>query len=188
MKKALFPFLLALVAFTTQSVQAQVIEEHPVHWITIGEMQKLQETEPRKVLIDVYTQWCGPCKMMSSKTFTNPDVAEYLNKNYYCVKFDAESADSVVFRGQTFKNPNYKPNTQGRNGVHQFAQAMNVTAYPTLIFLNEKSEYLMPLTGYHTPSQLEIYLKVLATNDYLKILSQTDWETYQKNFVGSWKD
>jgi hypothetical protein len=42
--------------------------------------------------------------------------------------------------------------------------------------------------GYHTPSQLEIYLKVLATNDYLKIASQADWETYQKNFLGSWKD
>jgi thioredoxin-related protein len=187
MKKVLFPLLIACLSLFQLSANAQV-DEHPVHWISLAEMQKLQETEPRKVLIDVYTQWCGPCKMMSSKTFTNAEVAEYLNKNYYCVKFDAESADSVVFRGQTFKNPNYKPNTTGRNSVHQFAQAMNVTAYPTLIFLNEKNEYLMPLMGYHTPSQLEIYLKVLATNDYLKIASQADWETYQKNFLGSWKD
>ena len=37
-------------------------------------------------MMDVYTKWCGPCKMMMANTFTNANVIEYINANYYAVK------------------------------------------------------------------------------------------------------
>ena len=40
--------------------------------------------------MDIYTDWCGPCKLMDKNTFQNPDVAQYLNNNFYAVKFNAE--------------------------------------------------------------------------------------------------
>ena len=54
--------------------------------------------------MDVYTSWCGPCKMMMRNTFTNKDVINYINKNFYAIKFDAESGDDVTFKGTSFKN------------------------------------------------------------------------------------
>jgi thioredoxin-related protein len=77
----------------TTTVFAQVDK---INWLTIEEVEILQQKNPRKVLMDVYTTWCGPCKMMMKNTFTNKNVIEYINANYYAVKFDAEDRKSVV--------------------------------------------------------------------------------------------
>ena len=169
-------------SFTTQPA----LSSGAVNWISVEEAVKAQTKEPRPIMIDVFTQWCGPCKMMSKQTFEDPRVAEYLNKNYYCVKFDAEGPDSVSFNGMVFKNPTYKPNTPGRNGVHEFAQYLQVSAYPTLIFLDRKAQYLGPITGFRTPAQLEIYLKFFAEDKQLEITTAEQWQQYEKNFVVTW--
>jgi len=156
-----------------------------VNWMTIEEAVEAQQREPRKIVMDVYTKWCGPCKMMMANTFTNPDVIDYLNANYYPVKFDAESADPVTFQGQTYTNPNYVPNKPGRNGVHQFSQALGVRAYPTLVFLDEKSAIIAPISGYKTPPQLELYLRFFE-DAYTPSVAQSDWEAYQNTFQPSW--
>ena len=88
-----------------------------INWMSLEEAVAAQQKEPRKIVMDVYTKWCGPCKMMMANTFTNASVIEYINSNYYAVKFDAESPDPVTFQGNEFKNPTYDPNRRGRNGV-----------------------------------------------------------------------
>jgi thioredoxin-related protein len=174
--------LVSTFAFTTKTTGSEGL----VHWMTVEEAVKAQKTEARPIMIDVYTQWCGPCKMMSQKTFEDPRVAEYLNKNYYCVKFDAEGPSEVEFNGNTFKNPNYVPNTPGRNGVHEFTQYLQVSAYPTLVFLDKQAQYLGPITGFRSPAQLEIYLKFFAEDKQKVITTVEQWQEYEKNFVVTW--
>ena len=60
-------------------------------------------------MIDVYTQWCGPCKMLDKNTFHHAEVVKYVNANYYAVKFDAESPDPVTYKDKTYTNPDYDP-------------------------------------------------------------------------------
>lgn len=182
MKKTNLFILSLLTLFTSLTAVAQV------NWVTIEEALELQKKEPRKIMIDVYTKWCGPCKMMSQNTFGKQEVADYLNANYYCVKFDAESAAPVVYNGVTYSNPDFKPDTPGRNGVHQFARYLNVTAYPTLVFMDEAATYLGPVVGYKTPSQLELFLKFFKEDKHKTVLDQAAWQSYQQAFVPSWKD
>ena len=68
--------------------------EGAVNWVSFEEAEALMAKEPRKIMVDVYTKWCGPCKRMNSQTFGNPTLAKYINENYYAVKFDAESPRS----------------------------------------------------------------------------------------------
>ena len=74
-----------------------------VEWMTFEEAVEASEKEPRKLLIDLYTDWCGWGKKMDRDAYANPVIAEYINENYYPVKFNAEQKGDVDFQGKTFK-------------------------------------------------------------------------------------
>ncbi len=161
-------------------------QENKIHWLTVNELEEAVKASPKKIMIDVYTQWCGPCKMMANQTFTHPDVVKYMNENYHCVKFDAESGDPVTFKGKEYKNPDYKPGGTGRNSVHQLTFDLGVNAYPTLIFFDENLNPITPITGFQSVENFELYAKLFATNAYREIQSKESWEQYQRNFIRTW--
>lgn len=181
MKKVILLISVLLVSVTT--VKAQKI-----NWVTMEKAQELMKKEPRKVIMDVYTTWCGPCKMLDKNTFGNPDVAKYINENYYAIKFNGEGDSSVSFEGNTFTNPNYDPaKKKRRNAQHQFARYLSVRAYPTMVFFDEDFKLIAPISGYLLPKQLEIYLRLFKTDKYKEVVSKEDWEKYQKEFVSEFK-
>ena len=153
-----------------------------INWIKVDELEAAQAKEPRKVMIDVYTKWCGPCKMMMRNTFTNADVISYINANYYAVKFDAEGPDPVEFKGKTFSNPTYVPNKPGRNGVHELSRAFQVRAYPTIVYLDEDLEMIAPISGYKSPQQLELYLSFFD-DAWAPGATQEEWDNFQQSFT-----
>lgn len=170
--------LLIVVGFSLTGLA----QEHKINWMTIEKALAAQEKEPRKIMVDMYTTWCGPCKMLDKYTFQNKDVADYVNKNFYAVKFNAEGDGTVKFKDQTFSNPNFDASRRGRNSQHQLASYFGVSAYPTIVFLDENANLLTPVKGFHKPQQLEIFLKIFATNDYKMVTSKEQWLDYQKNF------
>ena len=46
-----------------------------IKWISLEDAVYLQEAAPRNIIIDMYTNWCGPCKLLDRNTFSNKDVA-----------------------------------------------------------------------------------------------------------------
>jgi thioredoxin-related protein len=155
-----------------------------INWMSLEEAVEAQAKQPKKIMMDVYTQWCGPCKMMMANTFTSEDVIAYINKHYYAVKFDAESADPITYQGKTFSNPSWNPNARGRNSTHQLSRALGVSAYPTLVYFDENAEVIAPIPGYKTPRQIELYLKFFADH-YTPGVQQQEWETFRDSFVPS---
>jgi len=205
MKRTFFYALAAIVMFgfackdkqaTSQTATAEptltadskgsITSVEEVKWMTIEEAIVAQEEDPKPIMVDVFTKWCGPCKMLSKNTLEDARVSKYLSDNYYCVKFDAESPDTVFFANNLYTNPDYVPNQAGRNGVHQFARFLNVSAYPTLFFFDKKAQALGPLTGYRTPAQIEIFLHYFAEDKYLTVQTPEQWTEYEKAFVVTW--
>ena len=88
--------ILSLCGFTMNKEEVST-DEDKINWVTIEEAEALQKKQKRPIYIDVYTTWCGPCKLMSSKTFTNKKVIEMMNSKFYAVKFDAESKKPLKF-------------------------------------------------------------------------------------------
>lgn len=159
-----------------------------IKWMSMNEALAAQKKEPKKIFMDVYTKWCGPCKLLDKKTFKNKDVVEYVNSNYYAVKFDAEGTEEIDYQDFVYTNPNYDPKRKGRNSQHFFAHALKINSYPTIAFFDEKGNVIQALPGYKTPEQLEIFLKMIKTDDYKEITTQAAWEEYQENFEGKFKD
>ena len=164
-------------------------ENTKIKWMTFEEAIAAQKTAPKKIIMDAYTLWCGPCKMLDKNTFSNDDVADYINKNFYPVKFNAEGNDVINFKENSFKNPNYDAQKKyKRNSQHQLAAYFGVRAYPTLLFIDEESNLIAPITGYKTPKQLEIYLKLFNTDAYKSITTQEQWDAFVSDFSYQFKE
>ncbi len=159
------------------------ISAQKINWVTFNEALALQQENPKKILIDMYTNWCGPCKMLDKNTFHNKDVANYINKNFYAVKFNAEGNETVTYKGNSYTNPNYDPaKANRRNSAHQISRVFKIRAYPTIVYLDENANLIAPISGYQTPAQIELYLKLFATNDYKDLKSQEEFNTYYRAF------
>ena len=151
-----------------------------INWITWNEVEAKMEKEPRKVLVDVYTQWCGPCKMMNKTTFSDPNVVKFINENYYAIKFDAEGPQPVTFKGTTYENATYDPAKTGRNGTHDLTRAIAPVngriAYPTIVYMDENFGILSPVQGFQKPEQIMPILKFFGEDAY----KEQTWEEYTK--------
>ena len=153
-----------LIIYLSNQTFAQ--EKKSVQWYTIEEVQAKMKEEPRKIYIDMYTDWCGWCKVMDKKTFTNEDVANSLNTEFYAVKFDAEGKESVEFRDQTF---NFV--AQGSRGYHELAAALmqGKMSYPTSVFLDENLNLISPVPGYYPPEKLNPILEYIGGDHYKSV-------------------
>ena len=168
--------LFTALSFTnTVSKVALASEDAKVHWMSFEEALEKSKTEPRKMMIDLYTDWCGWCKRMDKDTFEDDDIADYLNANYYPVKFDAEYKEDIVFNGRTFK---FVKN--GRRGYHELAAelANGRLSFPTTVFLDEKQRLIQPLPGYKDPVVFEQIITYFGDDMHKKM----PWEKYQRTY------
>ncbi|WP_443217589.1 thioredoxin family protein [Sediminicola sp. 1XM1-17] len=160
--------LFICIGFFSLTMTAQEVK-----WMSWDEAVKKSQTDkkPKKVFIDVYTDWCGWCKKMDKDTFQNPEVAAYMTKNFYMVKMDGEGKEPIDFKGKT-----YKFVAQGRTGYHEFAAALmqGKLSYPTTIFLDEQLNMLSPVPGYQKPEPFLNIAQYFGDNIY----KEKDWKTY----------
>lgn len=145
MKKMAYVFLWALFLLAFRQMQAQErIEPSEVDWYTVEQADSLHAIQPRPWLIDVYTEWCGWCKHMMKTTFASKGIAQYINNNFYAVKFDAESFEPVTYDGKEYKNDSI-----GRQPKHDLAKMMlqNRMSFPTIVY-RDRNKKLYPVPGY----------------------------------------
>lgn len=151
MKKILLALFVTLGTF---AVQAQEIQ-----WMSIDEALAAQKKKAKPIFMDVYTDWCGPCKMLDKNTFHDAEIVKYISENYYPVKFNAEGNSEVNYQGKKYTNPQFNPDRKGRNAMHQFTAMLNLEGYPSMVVFDKKGAIANVVVGYHTPQQLMDALK-----------------------------
>ncbi len=122
-----------------------------IKWYSWEEAHELSKTKPKKIFVDVYTDWCGWCKRMDKTTFQDPEIIKLLNEHFYPVKFNAEQKGEIMFGETTFKFVD-----QGRRGYHQLAFALldGRMGYPAFVMLDETFARIMISPGYKKAPQL----------------------------------
>lgn len=146
-------------AFRSEAVEPAEKPE-AITWYNIEEAQKLSDSIPKRIFIDFSTSWCGWCKKMDAETFANPVIAKYMNANYYCVKFDAESRDTISFNGQKFFNRG----AVGTRSAHDFAVTVlhGQLSYPSYAIFDKPRTRITIMQGYMTADKFEPYLHYYA--------------------------
>lgn len=144
-------FLFVFISLISLSTQAQEIK-----WMTFNEAIAAQKKNKKPIFMDVYTAWCGPCKLLDSRTFSNPEVIKHINENYNPVKFNAEGNEEISFNKMTYKNPGYKEERKNsRNAMHEFAGFLRIQGYPSMVVLNNKGQVQKTIVGFVTAEELK---------------------------------
>jgi len=186
MKKTMLlvaPVLIAAIAFSFIKHPNPAAETTDgIKWMTWEQMQTAQKTEKRKVFVDVYTDWCGWCKRMDATTFTNPEIIKYMNTNYYAIKFDAETQQTIHFKGK-----DYKYVAQGYRGYNELAAEIlsGQLSYPTSVYLDENMDLIFPVPGYQDPKLFEQVINFIGGNNYK---TGMQFDDFTKKFTGKVKD
>ena len=164
----------ALAIITSSAVPAK---KDKINWITLKELQVAYNRQPKPIIIDVYTSWCGWCKVMDKDTYGNDNVAAYINAHYYAVKFDAESTEPVVLGTKKYA---YNPD----NKVHELALYLlfGRMGYPTTVLFSSIDAQPAPLSGYLKPSELEPPLKFFGDGIY----KTQNFPDFMKAFSPKW--
>lgn len=167
--------LLSVYSFTANRSESFV---NKVNWLTWEEAMDLSQIEQKKIVVAIYTDWCGWCKKMDQTTFNKDHLAKYINDNFYAVHFDAERREPIDFKGETYS---YVNPANAKRGYHEFASAMTMgrMSYPSTVFFDENLELIQPIPGYQDALTFEMIVTYFGDNKYQK----TPWEKYEKNYV-----
>ena len=157
--------------------QRPVVEiANKTQWLTLTQVAEGLQKQKKPVLIDLYTDWCGWCKVMDKKTYTNKNVAAYLQDKFYAAKVDAETRSAITWQGKSYTyNDGYKTNN--------FAIYLTggQLSYPTTVIIPVDGEP-QAIPGYLTPPELELLVKYFGEGHFGK----KDFGEYQRSFKSSW--
>lgn len=150
-----FTFFLLGMSFSF----AQKKEKETIHWLTFEQLKDSMAVKPKKIFIDIYTDWCGPCKLMDKKVFPKADVVRLMNENYYALKLNSETADSLNFNDKDYYLKPYKTAVINELVVEIGLDAGHLS-YPTIVILDENYENIYRYPGMLT---LDLMVDVLET-------------------------
>ncbi len=152
-------------------------KKEKINWITLEQLHEAYAKQPKPILVDLYTSWCGWCKVMDRDTYSKEAVASYVNEKYYAVKFNAEQKDSVLFAGKKYGyNKSYEAN--GLAAYLSYGQM----SYPTTVFLTSIDAQPMPIAGFLKPDEIEAPLKYFGDDIY----KTKTFPEFIKGFSKSW--
>jgi len=154
--------LFACILFVGKPLTAQTDK---ITWYSFEDAAKLNAQLHKKVFIDIFTEWCGWCKVLDKSTFTNPVIIKIMNDNFIAVKLDAERKDTVYFNGYAFINPN----PTGYRSPHQLASSMlkGRMSYPSMVYMDDSMRIITTVQSYLKPTELEPILEYIAQDKYL---------------------
>jgi len=107
----------------------------------------------KKVLIDVYAEWCPYCEKMHTEVYTETDVIKAVNEHFYLVKINIESENEVNYLGK-------------RMTESEFAKMLNSSSLPTTFFMNSDGDLLGMQPGLLPADVFEDLLTFVGSNYY----------------------
>lgn len=150
-----------------------------IRWMSFEQAVAKNDAQPKKIFIDVYTDWCGWCKRMDATTFQHPVIQDLMGKYFYAVKLNAETKDTIRFRDQVF-TAEAKPKAPNSLAISLLNGKMS---YPTTIFMDGEYGILSPVPGFLSAEVLEKILVFYGENHYKSV----SWENFQTTFKGQIK-
>jgi uncharacterized protein YyaL (SSP411 family) len=126
-----------------------------LEWLAFDAASVKAKAQQKHMIVDIYTTWCGWCRVMDKQTYGNPTVAAYLRENFVLAKVNGESTARIKWAGKDLTE-------------RQFAKAVGVSGYPATYFFKPDAQLLGGMSGYLEPPEFMLYAQYVATKWYEK--------------------
>jgi len=152
-----------------------------VKWLTFKEAQEEMKKQPKPLLIDIYTDWCGWCKHMMKTTYSDPNIAGYINTYFYPVQFNAETHDTIEYNGEKYVNRSSEKKSPHDLAIKFLGQSLS---YPSTIFVANNYQFNLLSQGYLETKKIEPLLVFLVENAF----KTSSFDDFNKNFTHTFTD
>jgi thioredoxin-related protein len=176
--KLYFSIIIIICSFCNLTAQH---ENGLVKWLDFKEAQELNKKQAKPFIVDVYTDWCGWCKHMMKTTYSNPNIAGYINQHFYPVKFNAETKDTIEYNGKIYKPTSPNPKTPHELAIKFLGTSLS---YPSTIFVANNFEYNLLSQGYLEEKKIEPLLIYTVENVY----KSSGYEDFSAQFEHTFYD
>jgi thioredoxin 1 len=137
------------VVWAACALAAAVMEYFPAHsevqWVPYELAFTKARAENKLVYVDVYAEWCGPCKLMDRTTFVNDTIIAMLRENYIATRVNVDDE------------------TVGAKVKDQF----DIKAMPTALMLRSEKIELKRTVGYMNAATLMEWLADTSLSEFL---------------------
>ncbi|WP_121667238.1 thioredoxin family protein [Mesonia aquimarina] len=156
-------FIAFIFLFMFISVSAQRKAE--INWMSFEQLEDSLQQKSKKTLVYFYADWCVYCKKMDRNAFKNSAVVKKVKEEFYAVKMNAETSDTIYFDGIKFYNDELE---KKRNPTHQLAKLLasregKPFALPAIILLDENFKVITRSFTYLTSKSLQSFLVAEAS-------------------------
>ncbi|MGL1902589.1 MAG: DUF255 domain-containing protein [Fibrobacterales bacterium] len=143
--------------------KAQSHNDSPVQWLTFEEGLNKATAEKKLMFVDLYADWCGPCKYMDATTYKDSSVAALLNSRFVPVKIDADQPEPIACEEKHQLPP-----------MECAAKIWQVQGLPGTIILDSKGYFLTSTMGIQEAQNLIESLNLLLDKEevLLNIVSE----------------
>ena len=159
---------------------SQVEKDGLVKWLTFKEAQEKNKTLQKPFLVDIYTDWCGWCKHMMKTTYSNAGIANYINSNFYPVKFDAETKDTIEYNGKIYKPTSKEPKTPHELAIKFLGTSLS---YPSTMFVTNNFEYNLLSQGFIEDKKIEPLLIFMVENAWRNSVYDEFNKHFNRTFI-----
>lgn len=165
--------------FTVVTLPAQ--EESLVKWMDFKQAQEASKNNPRPLLIDFYTDWCGWCKHMMKTTYSDPNLASYINTYFYPVKFNAETHDTIDYQGVKYVNKSSVKKSPHDLAIKFLGQSLS---YPSTVFVGNNFQFNLLTQGYMEAKKIEPLLVFMVEGAFRTV----GYDDFNKDFQKAFYD
>ncbi len=175
MQKVTGFLIIVVLYFVTVSFVPKTKEK--IQWLTVAQLNEAYRKNPKPILVDVYTSWCGWCKVMDRQTYGNAKVVSYINEHYYAVKLNAEQKDSLEWNGKKY-------GYDEANKVNELAVYLcyGQLSFPTTVFVTDINAQPAALPGYLKVREIETPLNFFGESAY----KTQNFQDFNKAFTNNW--
>jgi len=173
------PLVIAALAVVGLTYNAQVqstesgntyVSGDGLNWLAFNDGMEKAKKENKPIIVDVFADWCQPCKMMDKEIYANEKIIDYLNDNFVAIKVDGESESMINFDAKEYSEREWSMN-------------MNVMAYPTTMFFEPGGKHITRLEGalLDVPLFLDVLEYITLNPSYDKITNAVDFDSWRKS-------